>query len=84
MAFGYGRFIHTGGDIYEGEWVDDQAEGLGTAHIHLGNYQHICGAIFKGNWKKDKQEGFGEEVWPDNAVYKGQYTNGKKHGKGRF
>lgn len=30
------------------------------------------------------QHGFGKEVWPDGAVYEGEFSYGKKHGKGKF
>jgi len=60
MANGYGRLIHTDGDIYEGEWTEDRAEGYGNFRTYSGVYSHVCGAIFKGKWKNDKQEGYGE------------------------
>ena len=39
---------HADGDIYEGEWLDDKANGKGT-------YYHINGAKYEGEWKDDKQ-----------------------------
>ena len=41
MAHGYGRLIHSDGDIYEGEWVSDRADGKGT-------YYHSDGAKYIG------------------------------------
>ena len=38
--------IHEGGDIYEGEWLEDTAVGYGT-------YIHIDGAVYKGDWDND-------------------------------
>jgi len=29
MANGKGRLIHADGDVYEGEWVEDKANGYG-------------------------------------------------------
>jgi hypothetical protein len=33
MAHGKGRLIHSDGDIYEGEWKEDRADGKGV-YIH--------------------------------------------------
>jgi hypothetical protein len=30
MANGKGRLIHADGDIYEGEWYNDKAHGIGN------------------------------------------------------
>jgi hypothetical protein len=32
--------------VYEGEWVDDKANGYGV-------YVHVNGAKYEGNWKND-------------------------------
>ena len=29
MASGFGKFYHSDGDIYEGEWLNDKANGYG-------------------------------------------------------
>ena len=54
--------IHADGDIYEGEWKDDKANGYGI-------YIHVNGAKYEGEWLNDKQHGQGVENWPDNAMY---------------
>ena len=46
MANGKGRLIHHDGDIYEGDWVDDQAEGV-------GKYAKLEGHVYEGEWKND-------------------------------
>ena len=33
-ANGKGRLIHSDGDVYEGEWCEDKAEGFGI-------YEHV-------------------------------------------
>jgi hypothetical protein len=33
MANGKGKFWHADGDIYDGEWIDDKANGYGT-YLH--------------------------------------------------
>lgn len=42
------------------------------------------GETYIGGWFQDKQQGYGEEVWPDNSRYEGNYVMGKKEGSGRF
>ena len=41
MANGFGRLIHSDGDVYTGEWKDDKAQGNGT-------YKHLEGAKYHG------------------------------------
>ena len=38
---GKGKLIHADGDIYEGDWLDDKAHGIGV-------YLHINGARYEG------------------------------------
>jgi len=42
-----GRLIHSDGDVYEGEWVQDKAQGFGV-------YTHTDGAQYIGYWYEDK------------------------------
>jgi hypothetical protein len=46
-ANGVGRLIHADGDIYEGEWFNDQAHGKGT-------FKAIDGAVYIGDWVRDE------------------------------
>ena len=46
MANGQGKFWHADGDVYEGEWRDDQKHGFGV-------YNHMSGARYEGHWKND-------------------------------
>jgi len=39
--------VHADGDVYEGEWCNDKAEGKGT-------YSHANGAYYEGDWLDDK------------------------------
>ena len=41
-----GKFQHVDGDIFEGEWMDDKANGHGV-------YIHVNGAKYEGEWKDD-------------------------------
>ena len=52
--------MHADGDVYEGEWVDDKANGK-------GKYFHANGANYDGEWKNDLQHGEGVEKWSDGS-----------------
>ena len=43
MTNGIGRLIHSDGDLYEGQWKDDKADGK-------GKYIHADGSIYEGDW----------------------------------
>jgi len=66
------------GDIYCGNWLNDQAHGKGS-YFHADS-----GAIYEGDWLCDKQDGFGHERWPDGTEYQGNFKQGKKHGRGKL
>lgn len=48
-------FYHVDGDIFEGEWKEDKANGFGI-------YTHVNGAKYEGFWVDDLQHGKGEEI----------------------
>ena len=45
-----GKFTHIDGDVYEGNWVNDKANGTGI-------YIHVNGAKYEGQWLDDLQHG---------------------------
>ena len=49
-----------------------------------GVYIQYNGSRYEGEWLDDKQHGEGIERFPEEAMFKGQYKNGLKHGKGKF
>ncbi len=49
--------MHVDGDVYEGDWSNDMANGKGV-------YMHSGGARYEGEWKDDLQNGNGVETWP--------------------
>ena len=56
---------HANGDIYEGQWRDDKANGNGV-FVDANN------AMYTGEWVDDTQHGYGEEQWDNGAArYKG-------------
>ena len=46
----FGILIHSEGDVYEGDWLNDKAH-------DQGKYIHIDGAKYNGKWRDDKQHG---------------------------
>ena len=47
-----GKFWHVDGDVFDGQWKNDKANGYGV-------YTHVNGAKYEGMWKDDLQDGFG-------------------------
>lgn len=69
---------HANGDIYQGEWQDGKAHGQGV-------FVDKDGSLYDGSWNQDRQHGFGTEMWNrGQIVYRGDFVEGKKTGKGRF
>lgn len=76
-AQGLGTFTHVEGDVYKGEFVNDETNGFGL-------YYHLNGATYEGYWKEDNQCGFGIEEWADGSTFEGQYYMGMKEGIGTY
>lgn len=74
---GKGRIELRNGEYYEGDFVNDKAEGFGV-------YQHNDGCKYIGNWKNNLQNGKGKMLWNNNEQYEGDFLKGKMNGKGRF
>jgi len=67
------------GDIYDGEWKDNEREGQGTCTYSEDK------EVYTGQWVKDKREGQG--VMTDKAggvIYNGDWVNDDKHGQGEY
>ncbi len=52
---GTGKFIHSNGEVYEGEFVNDKANGY-------GKFERESGEIYMGYWVDDKPHGNGTQV----------------------
>lgn len=72
-----GRLITADQEVYDGEWYEDKCHGKGT-------YTHKNDVKYVGDWVFDKQEGHGVETWPSGDIFKGEFKNGLKNGKGNF
>ncbi len=74
LANGYGKFISPNGDIFTGDWENSNKK-KGTEIFNNGN-------VFKGEYKNDHFS-FGTMIYKDKKeIFKGQFKNNKKYGKG--
>ena len=75
-ANGYGIFVHSKGDIYKGEFHNDEINGY-------GEYQLKKMTINCGYWVNSSLLGIGLEKWKD-SYYWGCFLNGQKNGIGIY
>ena len=62
------------GQVYEGEFKNDECFGPGTLH-------YPDGKKFVGHWKDGKKHGQGKYEWPNGAEYWVQYQEGQLKGE---
>jgi hypothetical protein len=72
-----GRFVWIVGDMYEGEWIDDEMNGEGVMRYKNGN-------VYTGALKKNVKHGRGKMTWASGDSYEGEWEAGLLHGKGTF
>ena len=73
---GYGRLIFASGNIYEGEFLNNQRHGTGT-------FTELSDKRYEGQFENNKYHGFGRIIGANGVVhYEGQWLEGKKHGQG--
>ena len=72
-----GEFTLENGDIYTGEWKNDEKHGQGT-------YTYVDGDIYTGEWKNEKMHGQGEFIYADGDIYTGKWINDEMHGEGTY
>ena len=70
---GYGVQIWTDGAVYEGNWLDNKAEGKGT-------FWHAEGDIYIGEFKADQASGFGVYTHMNGSRYEGEWVNDVQQG----
>ena len=67
---GKGKYTTIDGDVFEGEYRDNQPHGDGTK-------LWITGAKYTGGWKRGKEHGFGRWESAEGDVYEGGFRDGK-------
>jgi hypothetical protein len=74
---GYGVYVWTSGEKYEGYWDADKRNGEGT------NY-YANGDKYNGNFKDDLCHGSGTYTFKNGDTYSGQYIENRRNGQGTF
>lgn len=79
--FGYfdgeGRFAFDSGTTYQGEWNDNEIEGVGILKVPSdGKYE--------GEFKDSQKQGEGTYTWSDGTVYSGRWDHDQMDGKGKY
>ncbi len=62
---GYGIYYYENGDIYEGEWDNNEKSGV-------GEYIYSDGSIFRGEWLNDKKHGKGT-LFANSIEFEGEW-----------
>ena len=74
---GPGMLMYTSGDVYTGEWDDNQRHGQGK--IVYKNK-----AVYEGSWVHDVRQGFGVLIYANGDRYSGAWVDDIKQGVGQF
>ncbi len=78
---GQGTMQYLNGDRYVGGWRNGVRHGFGT----LQWYAPGRSGVYRGEWRDDRRHGFGQESFaPEDAVYEGQYVDGRPQGHGLY
>ena len=72
---GQGTYTYADGDIYVGEFRDNNRTGQGT-------YTWTNGDIYAGEFQDGKRTGQGTYTYADGEKYVGEWQDGKPHGQG--
>lgn len=76
-ACGKGRRTYDNGNVYEGDFENDNMHGHGT-------YTFANGRVYVGEWVAGKPEGHGTMSFDGGGVYVGEWVAGQKEGHGTY
>jgi len=95
---GQGKLLLPNESEYEGNFKNNEFDGYGVfkskTYNYWGNFIEgkkngkgkyedlIKDSIYEGEFVDDKKNGYGEEKYNDGIIYKGQFKDGLKEGKG--
>jgi hypothetical protein len=85
-----GTLWDRNGDKYEGDFVNNMAEGYGIHHQVQQEFEGDSGieidqsVIYEGEWRADKKHGEGIETMGDGSVYEGQFRDNMRNGEGTY
>ena len=74
---GYGTWVYSNGDKYEGTWVNQKMHGQGTYYYKNGN-------IYKGGFKNNMLDGTATFTAHNGDKYVGQYKKNEMEGEGTY
>ena len=86
MLNGFGKRIKSSGNVYEGEFLNGEKDGVGVAtHENGGKYEgkknfhsdHFL-TIFQGGWKDGNKHGWGRDLTSNSDKWEGEYVLGKR------
>ena len=77
---GQGALYTADDEIFDGAWVDDDANGFVMATYKPEDRNGL--AYYNGDMKGSVLDGYGALIWSDGSVYYGQLKNGARHGQG--
>ena len=72
---GFGTYISSRGDRYEGNWVDGRKNGQGTQ-------EWASGDKYTGTWSDNRPHGKGQYTYANGEQYIGDFVRGKRNGQG--
>jgi len=73
---GTGTYVKSNGDVYYGEWKNDQHDGHGKFVSANGKLW------YEGDFKEEAPHGYGKQSEEDGDVYEGEWENGEWNGFG--
>lgn len=76
---GMGRKTYTNGDVYEGQWHQDQRHGHGF--YAYGSTSPWVGDRYEGAWRDDLMQGYGRYIWASGDTYAGAWNKGEPTNK---
>ncbi|CAD8088612.1 unnamed protein product [Paramecium primaurelia] len=76
LKHGQGRLQFSYGGYYEGQWANDQYNGMGVLVVGDSRYE--------GQFINGKKNGQGKQVWNNRQQYDGQWVDNNMHGNGEW
>ena len=76
--FGRAKMIYPNGDVYDGNWINNQKDGEGIYTMCNGD------SVYKGFFKADLMHGKGILKYENGDEYEGDFKYNKKDGEGVF
>lgn len=81
LKSGFGTLI-TDRSRYEGEFLLDKRDGLGTLWLRAGGEDGRWRKVYHGGWRGGKKHGEGTSFYTNGDVYQGEWSGGQRSGKG--